>query len=130
MELITTLWGALVENQGSDIEHLLEVAFVRTRRTVRMDIRRQASSDPIEGMDFADTAQGPDGLSSDLLVTLVDEGVVSREDADLIRATRVDCVAFSDHVRRHNLPYKTTHQRRLRAERDIANYLTHNSELR
>ena len=130
MELITTLWGALVENPGIDVEQLLEVAFVRTRRTVRLEHRRHATSDSIEGLDFADTAQGLDGLSSDLLATLVDEGVVCRGDADLVRATRVEGATLREHARRQGLAYKTAHQRRLRAERAIANYLAHNSELR
>jgi hypothetical protein len=130
-QLLAALWVALLDKkEGADVERILEVTFVQTRRTLRQDERRRTVLDSIEGMDFADCAQNPKAPSENLLEMLTCEGVVTPDEAELIRVTRVDGMAFGDHVRRRHLDYKATHQRRLRAERRIALYLIKNPGLR
>jgi hypothetical protein len=126
-ELLGSLWRALADSgEETNVERILESALAQTRRTIRMEQRRLAVLDSLDGVDLADTAQIQSSFNDDLLSILTREGVVSQEDAELIRRTRVDGVAFLDHVRHHGIEYKVTHQRRLRAERRIAAYLIKN----
>ena len=129
-ELLAAVWHLLVQVRGEvDLDGLLESAFLETRRRARRDIRRSAALESIEEMDFVDRRATTAELPDDLLGYLASEGVISREEAELIRDTRVDDVVFTDFARVRDLNYKTTHQRRLRAERAIATYLHQHPEL-
>jgi hypothetical protein len=125
-ELLADLWGALAQYKGGDVEGILELAFVQTRRSIRRGQRHDAALETIEGLDFADGGPNPQDLTDNLLGHLTAQGVISRIDADLIRVTRIEGVAIRDLTESLNLPYKTTHQRRRRAEAAIAHFLVNN----
>ena len=128
-ELLAGLWKSLTQHKVGDVDRILELAFVQTRRTLRRGQRHDAALESIEGLDFADGGPNPEDLTDNLLGHLTAQGVVSREDADLIRVTRMEGVPIRDLAKFLNLPYKTIHQRRRRAEADIAHFLLKNPGL-
>jgi hypothetical protein len=128
-ELLAGLWKVLAKYKGGDVERILELAYIQTRRTLRRGQRHDAALESIEGLDFADGGPNPQDLTDNLLGHLSAQGVISRIDADLIRVTRIEGVPIRDFAESLNLPYKTTHQRRRRAEAAIAHFLVKNPGL-
>jgi DNA-directed RNA polymerase specialized sigma24 family protein len=128
-ELLAGLWRALAQYKDGDVERILELAFVQSRRSLRRIQRHNAGQESLEGLDFADGGPNPEDLTDNLLGHLTAQGIVSRKDADLIRVTRMEGVPVCDIAESLNLSYKTTHQRRRRAEAAIAHFLVKNPGL-
>ena len=129
-EMLCVLWSQFARaDSGADLDVILETVYLETRRKVRQDQRRGAAYESIEGLDFVDEVSNPYDLTDNLLGHLTAQGIVSREDAEVIRATRIDGVPFRDFVRARNLVHSTTWKRRHRAEEVIAGHLSRNPGL-
>jgi hypothetical protein len=129
-EMFAVLWSQFARvDESGDIDEILETVLLETRRKVRRDTRECATYESIEGLDFIDGESNPYDITDNLLGHLGAQGIVSREDADVIRATRIDGVPFRDFVRTRNLVHSTTWKRRQRAEEIIAGHLSRNPGL-
>jgi hypothetical protein len=129
-ELLAVLWSQIAgTHEGRDLDAILESVIVQTRRNVRRNKRECTAHESIEGMDFNDGRPNPGDLTDNLLGHLTSQGIVSREDADVIRVTRIDGVPFREFVRTNDLAHSTTWKRRHRAEEIIAGHLSRNPGL-
>ena len=129
-EMLCVLWSQFARADSSaDLDDILEIVFLETRRKVRQDQRRGAAYESIEGLDFVDEVSNPYDLTDNLLGHLTTQGIVTREDAEVIRATRIGGVPFREFVRTRKLVYSTTWKRRHRAEVIIAGHLSRNPGL-
>lgn len=129
-EMLAVLWSQVTRtDEYVDIEEMLETVLLETRRKARRDTRECAAYESIEGLDFVDDGSNPYDITDNLLGHLTAQGIVSREDADIIRATRIDGVPLRDFVRTRDLAHSTTWKRRQRAEEIIAGHLSRNPGL-
>jgi hypothetical protein len=129
-DVLAVLWSQFAGfREGENLDTIMDAVIMETRRNVRRIQRRSASHESIEGLDFVDEGPNSNELTDDVLSHLTDLGVVSRDNADLIHATRVAGIPLRDFVQSNDLDYWATWKRRRRAEEIVAGYLSRNAGL-
>jgi hypothetical protein len=123
-ELLTVLWSLLTRaDDGGDLDDLMASVYRGTRQTIRRGHRQQALLVAIDDMDFADCGPNPDDVRDDPLGRLMDQEVISPDDADLIRSTRGGEVTLAEFARVRAVSYDSLRMRRRRIERIVASHL-------